>query len=177
MNAPRIASLVVTLILTASADVVAQQESLVAAGAKVRVSAPDFKLVGTAAGLEPDTLLMESRDARLAIPLSPLAKLEVHRGRKSNTGNGALIGFVSGAVIGAAMGAAPCPENAYVCIEGWEGAALGGGVLGAVGAGLGALVGAVMRTDRWEEVPLDRLRVGLAPQKELGLMVSVSFPP
>jgi hypothetical protein len=50
-------------------------------------------------------------------------------------------------------------------------AVLGIGV-GLIGAGIGALLGG----ERWEEVPLDRLRVSFAPRRDgFALGLSVSF--
>jgi hypothetical protein len=45
------------------------------------------------------------------------------------------------------------------------------------GAAVGLVVGAFTKTDRWEEVPLDRLRVSIVPQRDgrFALGVSVSF--
>jgi hypothetical protein len=39
------------------------------------------------------------------------------------------------------------------------------------------MVGGSIKTDRWREVPLDRLRVGFAPQRDgrFGLGASVRF--
>ena len=59
-----------------------------------------------------------------------------------------------------------------------EGAVAGAAVgIGAVGAVVGALAGAFTKTDRWEEVPLDRLRVSFVPQRDggFGVGLSVSF--
>jgi len=42
---------------------------------------------------------------------------------------------------------------------------------------LGAVIGALIKTDRWEEVPLDALRVSFVPQRDgrFGLGMSVRF--
>ncbi len=50
-------------------------------------------------------------------------------------------------------------------------------IFGGAGAGLGALVGLLIKTDRWEEVPLNRFRVSFAPQRDgrFALGASVSF--
>ena len=48
-------------------------------------------------------------------------------------------------------------------------------VFGAGGALLGAVTGAFIKTDRWEEVPLDEIRVGLSPFASDGVAVSVSL--
>ncbi len=51
-------------------------------------------------------------------------------------------------------------------------------IFGAIGASLGALLGAVavvFHNGRGEEVPVDRLRVGVSPQRQGGLGLSASF--
>ena len=50
-------------------------------------------------------------------------------------------------------------------------AALGG----VAGAGLGAIIGALVRTERWQDVPVERLRVGLAPQGGIKFGLFVAF--
>jgi hypothetical protein len=57
-------------------------------------------------------------------------------------------------------------------------AAGAGFVVGGLGGALiGALIGSASKTDRWQEVPLDRLRVSLGPQRDgrFGLGASVRF--
>jgi hypothetical protein len=46
-----------------------------------------------------------------------------------------------------------------------------------VGAGVGALIGTAIKTERWQEVPLDRVRVSFGPQRNgrFGFGLSVSF--
>ena len=45
------------------------------------------------------------------------------------------------------------------------------------GAGIGGLIGAFVKTDRWEAVPLDQLRVSVVPQRggRFALGLSISF--
>ena len=52
----------------------------------------------------------------------------------------------------------------------WMGALLGAGVGGA----LGGITGYFIKTDRWEEIPLDRLRVSLAPERDGGFALGFS---
>ena len=50
-------------------------------------------------------------------------------------------------------------------------AAVAGALLG---AGVGAVVGYFIKTDRWEEISLDRLRVSFAPQRDGGFVLGLS---
>ena len=57
--------------------------------------------------------------------------------------------------------------NQYPCIEtGPKSAPLWAVVMGGFGAGVGAITGAFIKTDRWKEVPLDRVRVSIAPKRD-----------
>ncbi len=143
--------------------------------------------VGTFVRWSDDTLLVLSNGNTLALPLDAVTRLDVSRGRKTNTGKGAEIGFLLGGVVGAVIGYASYEEcvpqgpRSWSCIGpnfGSEGAALGGALLGGLGGGVvGALIGASSKTDRWQEVPLDRVRVSLGPQRDgrFGLGASVRF--
>lgn len=177
MSAPRLASLIAVLLLTPLADLLGQQDTLVAPGARVRVYAPD-RFVGTVEALNPDALVLglEHRDSSLAILFASITRLEVSVGQKSRARQGAAIGFFAGIGLGLAMAAAfaedtretgPTTENLAV--------ALG---LFAAGTGLGALagygIGSGIKVERWETVPLDQIRVTLMPYEGLGLTVSAT---
>ena len=141
--------------------------------------------VGTFVAWKSDTLVVQSNGDILALPLDSVTRLDVSWGRKTNTGKGAGIGLVLGGLAGAFIGLASheecVPRGWFSCIGpdfGSEGAALGGALLGGLGGlVVGALIGSAVKTDRWEEVPLDRLRVNLAPQRDgrFGVGLSVRF--
>jgi hypothetical protein len=176
MIAPRIALLVAALVLTASVDLFAQQEPLIESGDTVKVAVAGVAHEGIVLALKPDTLLLDVRvaTAPLALPLASVKSLKVKRGRKSRARLGAGIGGLIGMGAGAQMGEAFCGSSEdEECI----GARLSGGLIGIVALGaIGAAVGSSIKVDRWEEVPLDQLRVGLVRQRNgrLGLAVSLS---
>ena len=103
------------------------------------------------------------------------------RGRKSNAATGAGIGLVVGMVTGAVLGYASFEECVSFCIGSVTGreelAIVGAVLLGLGGIVVGAVTGAFIKTDRWEEVPLDRLHLQVAPQGDgrFGLGASVRF--
>ncbi len=168
-------------------------------GARVRVTRPPIcpptdticmrgpppQSVGTFWAWEADSLIMESNGNALALPLNSVTKLEVSQGQKSHTVEGAIIGLLVGGVAGAAIGYASyqkCePQGEFFsCILdfGPEQSALGGALVIGLGGGVvGALIGRSIKTDRWAEVPLDRVRVSLGPQRDgrLGIGASVRF--
>jgi hypothetical protein len=90
------------------------------------------------------------------LPLACVTQLEVHAGRTSASKSGAIIG-------GLTLGVLFLVANATYYESGEEGYGryvLGGWLVGtAIGAGVGWLIGSTIKSDRWEEVPLDQLRV------------------
>ena len=137
-------------------------------GDRVRISAPEFfqkmeisqparkikSVVGTVMAANPDTLFLKVDNQHepmiISVPFASLKRLEVKRGKKSKIGSGAGVGFLVGAITGAAIfynadeeGNDFSPENAAL-------AAVKLGIL------IGAGIGLNMRSDRWEEVPLKR---------------------
>jgi hypothetical protein len=147
----------------------AQEPPPVEPGDRVRVTAAHGirNRVGTLRALNNDSIVLENPG--LVLPIDSVTQLEVSRGRKSRAGRGALIGLGFGVGIGAAVGFLisqdESGENECRGIEA-QCTAIGAASLGLVGAGIGALAGAATKTDRWEEVPLERLRVTFVPQRD-----------
>ncbi len=95
---------------------------------------------------------------------SPRARMEA--------GIGLLAGAFSGAFIGLASGDDP---PGFLSFTAEEKAALGAFVFGGLGGVIGLIAGTASPGERWEEVPLDQLRVSFGPQRDgpfgLGLLV------
>ncbi len=93
---------------------------------------------------------------------------------RMGAGIGLLIGAFSGALIGLASGDDP---SGFLSFTAGEKAALGAFVFGGLGGVIGLIAGTASPGERWEEVPLVRLRVGFAPQRDgrLGIGASVRF--
>ncbi len=167
-------------------------------GQRVRFTAPGvFSATGavTVVAVGTDTLVVRGESNTWRVPIGAMTKLEGNWGRKPNTATGALVGLlvglVAGSVTGQVIGAktheceselmfASCMTDggtsgdvAGQLLAGAWGSAVGA----AVGAAFGALIGASIKTERWEEVPLDRLRVSFAPQRDgrFALAASVRF--
>ena len=138
-------------------------------GDRVRVTTPDIERYdGTVQAIRGDFLTVDT----LTVPRASITRLEVHRGRKGQAHLGAAIGAVALGAAGVAVGIAFC--EGFECPKG-EGAAVGGGAGVLVGGLLGLGIGALTKSDRWEEVPLDQLRVSFAPHRDGRLAFGFSW--
>jgi hypothetical protein len=121
---------------------------------------------------------VEGRYKPVAVPLTSLTSLQVSRGKRSLAGPGALVGMVTGGVAGVSLALSACKDD-FCQSNGEDKTVVVALVLGvggaALGAGVGALLGAFKKVDRWEEVPLDAIRVGPAPNAPGGVAISVSL--
>lgn len=115
--------------------------------------------------------------------MGDLVRLELSRGRRSRWLAGGLAGSAIGGV--AAFAVLNGGGSTSLCNQSQNQDAVGFGecvgiaaLFGLVpGFGLGALVGAVARSERWEEVPVGRLRLSVAPDAaaQFRLVASVAF--
>jgi hypothetical protein len=139
------------------------------------------RVEGTVLRVTPDTLVLVQRGepalgSQLVIPLGSLQALDVGRGRRSEWRSGAVIGSFAGFVTASAIFAArmqrcvgwECGKSAE-----WLPVAAAGSLAGAAG---GALVGLLIRHDRWERVVLNPgvPLVTLAGDR-VGLQLSLRF--
>lgn len=140
----------------------AQTGDLVSTGARVRVVAVRFArlpTIATVAGWRGDSLLLDvSGGPRLPVSLASIASLEVSRGRKSKLVTGAVVGLGVGTAATAAFLGMFCNDPDTLCEadEVWRAFVL----IALPTSAAGALIGAAVRVERWEPVPLARLRTG-----------------
>lgn len=183
----RFAIVLVALAVASAADATARQLPL-DPGQRVRVTAPAAGFPQTSGNyqhVERDTLLIHvpqpqaefQRPLALHIALDDVTQLEAFRGRRTSAyrvlmfaGGGTLLGAGVGWLVKSAVG--EC-DGTYCFGEARRYAPLIGAV---AGFSVGALVGSVWKRDRWEEVPLDDLRVSVVPVRNgVGLGASVAF--
>ena len=186
MNQGIITWLIALLFMVNSIQLLAQDDLRLVPGKRVRVTASKFlqrvkgvsisrarridelTYVGRVIALKADTLVLKAQgwDESFFIPFEHLQKLEVSRGRKSNLGKGAKVGFLVGAGLGAIFGVVAgwgaCPFG-VADITDPDGCStiLGiyaGAFLGLLGTGIGAGVGAAHPGEVWEEVSLEELQ-------------------
>jgi hypothetical protein len=127
----------------------------VAVGSRVRVSAPSAGLVREVARVESlrrDSLLLRrDRDSGVvAVAAAVVQSLEVSRGQRRRIGTGIALGYVIMFALGFAGHPGVAHTDAGPVAEG-----IGYGIVyGTPVALLGGLLGASMRTERWNRVPL-----------------------
>jgi len=173
-----IAASVALRFLCDGAALAAQQPFPIEPGTGVRITAPDCGARAFEARFQAvhgDTLVVVGFTS-LRCPLTAVTGLDVYQGRRSNTLRGAGIGFLAGAAVGFVTW--------HVAVGGcYEGAAtndcalvLGAGIGGLTGALVGTVIGALVKTDRWRTMPLDRLHIrSVAARGNLGFAASVEF--
>lgn len=173
MIATRITAVAAALVFLIPLGLRAQQDSALRSGARVRVTAPDVangQITGSLVSLGDSSLVLPDGE----IPLASITALEVSRGTKSHAATGALTGFVIGLLGGALAVYSFCTDSFF-------GPCTGGEVVGSMAVMtipptlLGALIGALIRTEQWEEVPLGEIGVGPSQHAGDGISVSASI--
>ncbi len=173
--------LVAALVVTPFADTAAQEPQAVKVGDKVRVSHDCATRCqedrGTVDAIDADSIVLRTGQdqSRVAILLPSIARLRVVRGQKSRWVTGAVIGGVvlgaatAGAVVAFCDPSGRSPNCSPTTGQFVTATAAGAVVVAAIGAGLGSL----SKSDRWEDVPLDQLRVSIVPHGR-GFVLGIS---
>jgi len=149
----------------AQEQVVTPDTSEIAPGDGVRITAPALGLAdwrGAFVEALPDSVRVRSPDAiTLTIALADIESFMVNHGNKPPSGN-ALTGAVLGGLVGAIVGiVAGTHDDATGCVEDDPSLAdctpeqfQKGGIGLLIGAGLGAGIGALIKTSHWQYVPI-----------------------
>ncbi len=127
-------------------------QDLIIRDSRMRVSAPAAgveSLTCRGVAVVADTLVVDC-GRRFKIPLRAVTSLEVSRGRKSRTLEGAAVGLIAGGALG------------LVTADD----ALARAGAGGVGLLLGLAVGTAISSERWERVQLKGLEVGFGPGRD-----------
>ena len=141
------------------------------AGDRVRVTAPPSGLANQIARVESvrnDTLVLQLKNETRSVPIAALSRLDVSTGRHRHTLQGAGIGGLGGAALGAISGYASGDDdpNQFLAMTAGGKAALGAVLIGGVGLVVGSVVGALHVTDQWTTLPLGETKT--TPAIELG---------
>lgn len=170
-------AVVLAAVLLSSVSIGVLEAQTLATGDRVRATlkAGSGRWTGTLVEWVGDTLYLAPNGSAegvtaTAIPLATLSRLEVSTGFRSNAGKGALIGGGIGLLVGGGMSIiagstvdTEVTSSDYVAFTGLV-------TLG--GAGLGALIGSLSKSERWKEYPVDGLRLGIAPGSDGGFQLT-----
>jgi hypothetical protein len=153
----------------------------ISVGSKVRLQASTVvqgPIRGTVMEMDRESLLVSTENQRpLRVSRQAITQLEVSTGRRGHARTGLIIGAVVGAASGAVVPLnfgctqAQIAAGDSSCIVS-RGTMITYGVLG--DAGLGALIGHLIKSDRWSSVPPERIRVSVAPSGGRGARMSMS---
>jgi hypothetical protein len=185
----RAALALVALVLAPNIPLQAQEERLVP-GARVRVwpacaapAGPEAKpcapVVGRLLTIDASRVRIqrEGRPAE-ALPLGSSPRLEVSTGSRHHTlvglGAGAAVGFGVGMIL---AGRAGCDRGIFGSNESEDDALCGAyGIAIPVGAALGAVVGRLIRSERWRPIGANGPALHLVPSRErLSLSIGFAF--
>lgn len=161
----------------------AEQATTLDPGSRVRLSwtgGRGTRLTGAVQMTDEKVLWIVTDDQEVVrVPREQVTRLEIASGRKGHAGKGFLTGALAGALMGGLLmagsseplfcfgsGCGPPTTREKLAFVGFTTLASGG-----IGAGIGALI----RSDRWLEVPLGRVRLRAGPAGSRGMGVSASF--
>lgn len=156
----------------------AQPGPTVEAGDRVRVKVVgDLHLKGKLVSWTADEVVLQgTADRPWRLPMDRVQKVEVYRGSRSRAREGAVAGFVVGAVLVGPTAAGYSCLNESGCSTG---AGIGGALVGGLAVGaFGAMVGLAFRKEKWVGVsqPGPRITLAVGPAKRgLGAQVSLAF--
>lgn len=139
----------------------------------------DQVIEGSMEGIEENDLLVlpPGGTETSRIPMDRVREFRVLRGSKSQALKGLGVGLASGAVVGAFMGLADGDdEPGFIQFSAEEKAAMGAVAFGLIGGVAGLLIGAVSRTDRWEQASLSAATPSVQLRPNGGLGVGISIP-
>ncbi len=184
--------ILIPLLVPPSAYLAAQRPPPFEIGEFLRITAPSCgfeEQIARFLRFYRDTLTVRA-NSEVAIPLAALTRLDVSRGISNRP---TLIGIAAGASAGILLGIvfAPDEESSFGggssntadrilnttnggSSPSMSGAAVGPVAGALVGGFLGGLLGKAMREHRWEEFPLQELRIGVEPQHE-GASLALRF--
>ena len=165
----------VLLFFSPLVDVTAEKAASVVPGARVRIMAPSIstkRVIGQITAIDADTLELrpepslwfsDSDEAldTLRVSFDSLTGLEVSQGR----GGDVLMGGIRGLVVGAGVVVLLGQKYDLLLFR-----------IAPISMTVGAVTGALIAAhrERWKEVHLDRIHIGIAPQSQGGIMLSAS---
>ena len=144
--------------------------------AKVRFKAPSFtkeRIVGEVVKMTQDTLLIREGRTFLQVPMSSISNFEVSIGRHRNTDKGFKSGLMTGLAILVPVAIYDYSSNED---DDWRGfaTALTAAYIFPPIVILFTLIGASTKSEKWVEVPPQRLNLSIAPTSDKGLRAALT---
>jgi hypothetical protein len=144
---------------------------------RIRSGASAPWLTGRAMESRNDSLLLERQGNAGVVGLGRGEIVALQRGtRHTAAGKGALIGFGAGAAVGVGLGLSLASDDFFECNAG---CVVGSGaIFGLMGAGVGALIGAVTHSTRWVDLGTVSTRMAVTPiftGRGMGAMVTLRW--
>ena len=156
---PRVMVFLMTLMFVLPSD--GSSQAAPSPGDRIRIKQVDGTvLTGTLATLSAETIQLSVGSVVRRVPVERIERLETSLGRSMSGRNIILLTMAATSVVGATIGAIAWKPCSWFCVSPFEsetrsGAIFAGFGLGAlVGLPLGAIIGSVVREERWNPVSL-----------------------
>jgi hypothetical protein len=174
MKKTLVVSIAATVLPLLVGNALADDATALTLGTRLRVTT-DHRLVGRLLAQDDQSLTLDlgKKGDPVVVPRASITRIQESLG-PSRRGKGALVGSAAAVALSIALGIVygqSCSRDSFLCFTHTEMAA---------GAAIllvppGAVIGALTKGEHWRKVPLDRLRVGLAPTRGGGIGASVSL--
>ena len=185
-------SFIIPLVLLSFTTLRLTAQELPGPGDRVRLNAPcgsageyaatnssRCRVEGAFLGVGKDSVTLTVSGQSQSFGINSMDRFEVSQGERSHKLLGGVIGFVAGAgmaywIVNSGGSTSLCDRDANQDAIG-SGECVGAVFLGgAVGWGLGYIIGGRIHTERWTQIPIERLRVSVGSIRA-GLALKISF--
>ena len=192
----RVAAFVVAVLLVMPSPALVAEEGAASLppGARVRLTVPceargpsssveagtACRHEGRVVAVEGDTITLATAESTRSHRLGTASRIEVSRGSRSRWLAGAGAGFLAGTagtfvLLNRGGSTNPCDRSANQDAIGPAACVGLAAVGGLAGAGAGALIGRLFRTERWQEVPVEGLSLTLGSRPGLRFHATVAL--
>ena len=150
-----------------------QAQTAADSGTMVRIRSKELPKGGTSGILQRvtgDSLVVSG----LAVSRASIDRIDVSTGRKSHVLSGIGLGFIGGVAVGALAGGSVIGGDSDGSGLGTAFAAIGAGVGGLLGVGVGAIIGS-KKTEQWEKSSLSTIRISPTARANGAMGFSLGF--